>query len=171
MSKKLSKTLETTRLAGARIVAVAAKPGGPEVGSRTDFEKKVLLPKEGSQPFLLMKPLRAKHPVRLSPCFSHLFSLFAQYYCKSRIFHMHFIFVYFVRGGFRPKTKCMLKVHSKSEYPHRSAAVQNFHAYQRSEVPSTRKFSANEIFWIYSIQSQVVKPKNAQQTALVICIW
>ena len=30
MSKRLSRTLETTKFAGATIVAVAAKPGGPE---------------------------------------------------------------------------------------------------------------------------------------------
>ena len=30
MSKRLSRTLETTKFAGASIVAVAAKPGGPE---------------------------------------------------------------------------------------------------------------------------------------------
>ena len=30
-------------------------------------------------------------------------------YCKSRIFRMHFIFVYFVHGGFRTKIKCILK--------------------------------------------------------------
>ena len=30
MSKRLSRTLDTTRFAGAPIVAVAAKPGGPD---------------------------------------------------------------------------------------------------------------------------------------------
>jgi selenocysteine-specific elongation factor len=30
MSKKISRTLESTRFAGAPIVAVAAKPGGPD---------------------------------------------------------------------------------------------------------------------------------------------
>ena len=30
MSKRLSRTLETTKFAGASIIAVAAKPGGPE---------------------------------------------------------------------------------------------------------------------------------------------
>ena len=30
MSKRLTRTLETTKFAGASIVAVAAKPGGPE---------------------------------------------------------------------------------------------------------------------------------------------
>ena len=37
-----------------------------------------------------------------------------RYYCKSRIFRMHFIFVYFVHGGFRTKIKCTLKIQSKS---------------------------------------------------------
>ena len=72
-------------------------------------------------------------------------------YCKSRIFRMHFIFVYFVRGGFRTKIKCILKFQSKSENPQRSVAVRKFHAYERSGVPRIRKFSAYEIFWIYSI--------------------
>ena len=36
-------------------------------------------------------------------------------YCKSRIFRTHFIFVYFVRGGFRTKIKCILKIQCKSE--------------------------------------------------------
>ena len=31
-------------------------------------------------------------------------------YCKSRIFRMHSIFVYFVRGGFRTKIQCIRKV-------------------------------------------------------------
>ena len=56
-------------------------------------------------------------------------------YCKSRIFRMHVIFVYFVRGGFRTKIKCMRKVQSKSENPQRSAIVQKFHAYESSERP------------------------------------
>ena len=47
-------------------------------------------------------------------------------YCKSRIFRMHFIFVYFVHGGFCTKIKCILKIQSKSETPQRSAAVQKF---------------------------------------------
>ena len=71
-------------------------------------------------------------------------------YCKSRIFRMHFIFVYFVRGSFRTKIKCKLKIQSKSENPHPSAAVRKFHAYERSGGPRMRKFSAYEIFWIYS---------------------
>ena len=54
------------------------------------------------------------------------------YYCKSRIFRMHFIFVYFVRGGFRTKIKCTLKFQSKSENLQRSAAVRKFHANERS---------------------------------------
>ena len=32
MKKKMLKTLESTRFAGSSVVAVAAKPGGPEVG-------------------------------------------------------------------------------------------------------------------------------------------
>ena len=72
-------------------------------------------------------------------------------YCKSRIFRMHFIFVYFVRGGFCTKIKCILKIQSKSENPQRLVAVRKFHAYERSGVPRIRKFSAYELFWIYSI--------------------
>ena len=60
-------------------------------------------------------------------------------YCKSRIFCMHVIFVYFVHGGFRTKIKCMRTVQSKSENLQRSATV--------------RKLSAYEIFWIYSMSS------------------
>ena len=56
-------------------------------------------------------------------------------YCKSRIFRMHEIFVYFVRGGFRTKIKCMRKVQSKSENQQRSATVRKFHAYERLESP------------------------------------
>ena len=69
-------------------------------------------------------------------------------YCKSRKFHMHVIFVYFVRGGFRTKIKCVRKVQSKLENPQWSATVRTFHAYERSE--SRGLLSAYEIFWIYS---------------------
>ena len=48
------------------------------------------------------------------------------------------------------KIMCKRKVQSKSENPKRSAAVRKFHAYERSEVPNIRKFSAYKIFWIYS---------------------
>ena len=60
--------------------------------------------------------------------------MFAQY-CKSRIFRMHVIFVYFVRGGFRTKIKCMRKLKSKSENLQRPATVRKFHAYERLESP------------------------------------
>ena len=63
------------------------------------------------------------------------FFFLAYEYCKSRIFRMHVIFVYFVRGGFRTKIKCMRKVQSKSENPQRSATVRKFHAYETSESP------------------------------------
>ena len=56
-------------------------------------------------------------------------------YCKSRIFHRHVIFVYFARGGFRTKVKCMRKVQNKSENLQQSATVRKFHAYERSESP------------------------------------
>ena len=72
-------------------------------------------------------------------------------YCKSRIFRMHFIFVDFVRGSFHTKIKCVLKGQSKSENPQQSVSVRKFRAYERSEVPNIRKFSANDIFWIYSM--------------------
>ena len=76
-------------------------------------------------------------------------------YCKSRIFRKHFIFVYFVHRGFRTKIKCILKIQSKSENLQRSAAVQKFHAYERSGGPRIRKISAYEIFWIYSMVEQI----------------
>ena len=60
-------------------------------------------------------------------------------YCKSRIFPIHFIFVYFVPSGFRTKVLCVRKSQNKLENPQRSASVRKFHAYERSEVPSTRK--------------------------------
>ena len=63
--------------------------------------------------------------------FVHTFFVF----CKSRIFRMHVIFVYFVRGSFRTKVKCTRKVHSQEEHLHRSATVQKFHAYERLESP------------------------------------
>ena len=66
-------------------------------------------------------------------CFSR--DIYITRYCKSRIFRMHVIFVYFVRGGFRTKIKCMRKVQSKSENPQRSATVRKFHAYERSKSP------------------------------------
>ena len=72
-------------------------------------------------------------------------------FCKSKMFRMHFIFVHFVRGGLRTKIKCILKIQSKSENPQRSVAVRKFHAYERSGVRRIQKFSAYEIFWIYSI--------------------
>ena len=56
-------------------------------------------------------------------------------YCKSTIFRMHVIFVYFVRGDFPTKIKCMRKVQSKSENSQRSATVRKFHAYEKSESP------------------------------------
>ena len=70
-------------------------------------------------------------------------------YCKSRIFRVHFIFVYFVRGGFRTKIKRILKIQSKTQVLQRK-----IHAYERSGVPRIRKFSAYEIFWIYSIHRE-----------------
>ena len=45
------------------------------------------------------------------------------------------------------RTNTMRKLHSHS----RSAAVRKCHAYERSEVSGIRKFSAYEIFWIYSM--------------------
>ena len=56
-------------------------------------------------------------------------------YCKSRIFRMHVIFVYFESGGFRMKIECMRKVQSKSENPQPSTTVRKFHAYERWESP------------------------------------
>ena len=57
-------------------------------------------------------------------------------YCKSRILRMHFIFVHFVRGGFRTTTKCVLNVQSKSVRPW----LQRMYA----------KFRTYEVFCIYN---------------------
>ena len=46
--------------------------------------------------------------------------------------------------------KWTLKDQSKSKSLQWSTAVRKFHAFERSEVPRIRKFSAYEIFWIYS---------------------
>ena len=40
--------------------------------------------------------------------------IFVFVYCNSRICRIHFIFVYFVRSGFRTKVKCVLKVQIES---------------------------------------------------------
>ena len=67
----------------------------------------------------------------LSHCYWSIFPV----NCKSRIFHMHVIFVYFVCGGFRTKIKCMRKGQIKSENRQRSATARKFYAYERSESP------------------------------------
>ena len=77
---------------------------------------------------------------------------YRQYYCKSRIFHMRFSFVYVICGGLRTEIKCIRKVQSKSENPQWSAAVRKCHAYERSAIPKIQKFSAYEMFWIYSTE-------------------
>ena len=65
-------------------------------------------------------------------------------------FRMHFIFVKFVCGGFRTKIKRIVrKAQSQLENPPPSAAVGKLHTYERSEIPSIRKFRAYEIFSIY----------------------
>ena len=80
-------------------------------------------------------------------------NVFTLDHCKSRIFRIHVIFVYSVRGGFRTKIKCIRKVRSKWKNPQQSTAVRKFRVYERLVVPSIRKFSAYEIFWIYSTLS------------------
>ena len=89
-------------------------------------------------------------------------------YCKFRIFCVHVIFVYFVRGGFRTKIKCMQKVQSKSENPQRSATVRKFHTHEVGE-PRIRKLSAYEIFWIYSTHGAVTRRQtfNPAKSAVV----
>ena len=57
------------------------------------------------------------------------------------------------------------KAQSKSENPQQGAAVRKFHAYKRSEVPEIRKFSAYEIFWIYSIYYSASESKTHQSAA------
>ena len=72
------------------------------------------------------------------------------YYCKSRIFRMHVIFVYFVRGGFRTKIKACKRYKQVRE----SAAVSDctkISCVRKVGEPRIRKMSAYEIFWIYSI--------------------
>ena len=64
--------------------------------------------------------------------------------CKSRIFRMLFVFVYFIRGGFRTKIPC-IRVGCD-----RLIRIEDQRLYERLEVPNIRKFSAHEIFWIYS---------------------
>ena len=83
-------------------------------------------------------------------------SLWKLRYCKSRIFRMHVIFVYFVRGSFRTKIKCMRKVQGKSENPQRSATVRKFHAYKSSERPGYEnwvrtKYSGFTVFDFYDL--------------------
>ena len=76
-------------------------------------------------------------------------------YCKSRIFRMHVIFVYFVPDGFRTKIKCMWKVQSKSENTE-SAAVSDctkISCVRKAGELRIRKLSAYEIFWIYSTRT------------------
>ena len=69
------------------------------------------------------------------PFNNKILCLLGNTYCKSRIFRMHVIFVYFVRSGFCTKIKCMRKVQSKSENPQWSATVRKVHAYESSESP------------------------------------
>ena len=44
MKKKMQKTLENTRFSGCPIIAVAAKPGGPEVGYHSDYKIFLIVP-------------------------------------------------------------------------------------------------------------------------------
>ena len=73
--------------------------------------------------------------------------------CKSIIFRMHVIFVYFVRGGFRMKIKYMRKVDTKQI--RESAAVSDCTKIScipklGSRAQDTKIECAYEIFWIYS---------------------
>ena len=79
---------------------------------------------------------------------------------------MHFIlFFFFVRGGFRLKIKCVLNLQSKVDNSRQLAAVRKFHVYERSEVTRIRKFSAYEIFWIYSNNIDNTTQKHKQLKA------
>ena len=70
---------------------------------------------------------------------------------------MHF-FVYSVCGSLCTEIICVpAKILFNSQYqcvhiasPDRSVAVRKFLACERLEVPSIRKFSAYEMFWIFS---------------------
>ena len=87
-------------------------------------------------------------------------------HCKSRIFRMHDIFVYFVHGGFRTKINCMRKVHSKSENPQRSVTVRNFHACEQSESPGYEnwvrtKYSGFTVLLYFENQQDLEQPSSS----------
>ena len=72
-------------------------------------------------------------------------------YCNSEYFVcMFFSYVSHAAASVRK----LKKKHTKNTEQVRESAVsgctKKFHAYERSEVPSIRKFSVCEIFWIYS---------------------
>ena len=81
--------------------------------------------------------------------------LFVPAYCKSRIFRMHVIFVYFVRDGFRTKIKCMRKAQSKSRESVAVSDCTKISCVRKVGEPRIWKFSAYEIFWIYSTNSNL----------------
>ena len=81
-------------------------------------------------------------------------------YCKSRMFRMIFIFVYFVRGRFRTKIISMRKAQSKSENQQQSETVRKCCAYERSEISNLWKFSTYKIFRIYRISYFLLKKKK-----------
>ena len=87
-------------------------------------------------------------------------------YCKSRIFRMHVIFVYFVRAAFRTKIKCMRKVQSMPENQQRSATVRKFHAYERSESPGYENWVRTKYsgFTVYSKWPQGSKLSTSERT-------
>ena len=85
---------------------------------------------------------------------------------------MHVIFVYFVRGGFRTKIKCIRNWSKGSKQVRESTAVSmvsdctKISCVRNVGEPRIRKLSAYEIFWIYSTQRKV----HQQWEAYVIII-
>ena len=62
---------------------------------------------------------------------------------------MSYIFVYFAHSAsVRNKILCIRQVQRKSENPQQAVAVRKCHACESLEIPSIRKFSGNEIFWV-----------------------
>ena len=78
-------------------------------------------------------------------------------YCKSRLFHMHVIFLYFVRGGFRAKQNACgrYKASHRIRSSHQISDCSKISCVQEVGEPRIRKMSAYELFWICSRTSNV----------------
>ena len=90
-------------------------------------------------------------------------------YCRSRIFRMNVIFVYFVRSGFRTNIKIFYDASERSTKQVRVSAVVSdctkISCVRKVGEPRIRKLSAYEIFWIHSarlrIQEQLTVPNGS----------